>query len=74
MLSPEIATKLDRIARRLHADRVARDRLIVEAHQAGASLREIAKAAAISHVAVLKIVRAGGGGADLGEDATPPQS
>lgn len=39
------------------ADRTERDRLIIEAHQAGATLREIAAAAGITHVAVHKIIK-----------------
>lgn len=58
---PDLARRLTKIAARLDADRVERDRLIVEAHGRGASLREIAKVAGITHVAVRKIIRAADG-------------
>lgn len=54
----EISKQLARIASRLESDRAKRDELIIEAHRRGASLREIAACAGLSHVAVLKIIRA----------------
>jgi transposase len=56
-LTPTHARALQRIADRIKADTLERNRLIVEAHRDGASLREIAQHAGVSHVAVLKIVR-----------------
>lgn len=54
----DIATKLKRLSVRLKADREERNRLIIEAHAAGASLRDIEKVAGITYGAVLKIIRA----------------
>lgn len=53
----DIASRLKRLSTRLAADRTERDRLIVEAHAAGASLREIEKVAGITYGGVLKIIR-----------------
>lgn len=56
-MTPTQARALQRVADRIKADTLERNRLIVEAHQDGASLREIAEHAGITHVAVLKIIR-----------------
>lgn len=56
-LDPPQARALARLAARLAADTEERNRLIVEAREGGASLREIAEHAGITHVAVLKIIR-----------------
>lgn len=57
MLDRAVARQLHRAAVKIEQGTSERDRLIVQAHQAGASLREIAEHAHISHVAVLKIIR-----------------
>lgn len=54
---PELAAALSAAVGSLEAARSERDRLIVEAHERGASLREISEFAGITHVAVFKIVR-----------------
>jgi hypothetical protein len=54
---PHIAAELRRTAKRMEQDKARRDELIRDAHDAGASLREIEKVAGITHVAVLKIIR-----------------
>lgn len=56
-IDPKQARALQRLADRLAADTSERNRLIVEAHHGGASLREIAEHAGITHVAVLRIIR-----------------
>ena len=57
MIDPKTARALKRAADQIAAATAERNRLIVEAHRDGASLREIEKHAGISHVGVLKIVR-----------------
>ena len=57
MLDKAVARQLRRAAAKIEQGTSERDRLIVEAHQAGASLREIAEHARVSHVTVLKIIR-----------------
>lgn len=57
MLDRTIARKLRSAARSIEDGIEARDQFILEAHEAGASLREIAEHAGITHVAVLKIIR-----------------
>lgn len=56
---PDIAKRLRRTTSRLlaaSAIELERNRLIIEAHEAGASLREIAKEAGLTHVAVKRII------------------
>ncbi len=57
MLDPKLARSIRRAADQASTATLERDRLIVEASRAGASLREIAEHAGISHVAVMKIIR-----------------
>jgi len=57
----DVAAQLLLISARLKADTAERDRLIVEAHKAGASLREIEKVAGITYGGVLKIIRKAAG-------------
>ena len=52
--------RVQRAARKAALAAEERDRAIVAAHAAGASLRAIGQAAGISHVRVLQIVRAHG--------------
>ena len=55
-LDADTARKLKRAGDATRAATVNRDHLIVEAHQAGASLREIAQAVGLTHVGVKKII------------------
>lgn len=61
MLDPKLARALTRAADKLEAATTERNRLIVEAHQDGASLREIAEHAGITHVGVRKIIQKANG-------------
>lgn len=56
-LDPKVARRLDTLAKRLDRTIEERDQLIVEAHGAGAGLREIARAVGMTHVGVRDIVR-----------------
>jgi DNA-directed RNA polymerase specialized sigma subunit len=56
MLDKAVARQLRRAANQIAEGLAERDRLIVEAHQAGATQREIAEHAGITHVAVHKII------------------
>lgn len=51
-----LAKRVRSVAQAAEKKREERDQLIVEAHQAGASLREIAALVGLSHVGVMKIV------------------
>jgi DNA-binding NarL/FixJ family response regulator len=57
MLDRALARRLRRTADQIATATADRERLIVEAHRAGASLREIAEHAGITHVAVMKLIR-----------------
>lgn len=54
MLRAADRRKLERLAARLEADRVAMRKAMREAQERGASLREIAEAASMSHTGVAK--------------------
>jgi hypothetical protein len=56
-VQPDLARKLAAVAAAAVKSTAERDRLIVEAYQAGGSLREIARLAGLSHPGVLRIVR-----------------
>lgn len=56
-----LAKRVRSVAQAAEKKREQRDQLIVEAHQAGASLREIAALVGLSHVGVMKIVAKGEG-------------
>ena len=56
-LDPKQARAIQRLADRIEADLDQRNSLIVEAHNDGASLREIAEHANMTHVAVMKIIK-----------------
>lgn len=58
MAEPRIATRLKRAANHAAHWRSERDELIVKAHEAGASYREIAQLVGLSHVGVRRIVNA----------------
>lgn len=51
-----LAKRVRSVAQAAEKKREQRDQLIFEAHEAGASLREIAALAGLSHVGVMKIV------------------
>ena len=55
-ITPETARELSRAAKQVDAFRQRRDALIVQAHAEGAGLREIARAAGLTHRAVAKIL------------------
>jgi uncharacterized coiled-coil DUF342 family protein len=55
-LDDALARRLRRASELLDRHRQGRDQLIREAHEAGASYREIAAAVGLSHVGVMKIV------------------
>jgi transcriptional regulator with XRE-family HTH domain len=57
MLRAADRRKLERLARRLAADRVAMLKAMRDAQARGASLREIAQAAGMSHTGVAKWLR-----------------
>lgn len=57
VLDKHTATQLRKAARQIEEATEARDHWIMEAHGYGASLREIAEHAGITHVAVMKIIR-----------------
>jgi hypothetical protein len=57
MLDAAVAKQLRQAADKIEEGHQERDRLIVEASKAGASSREIAAHAGISHVAVQNIIR-----------------
>ncbi len=57
VIDAELAQQIRDAANLAATATLERDRFIVEASQAGASLREIARCAGISHVAVMKIIR-----------------
>lgn len=54
-VDPRIAQRLRKIADRMEADRAERDRLIVEALDAGGSLREVAELVGLTGPGVMKI-------------------
>jgi hypothetical protein len=56
-VDPDMARKIKREASKLEASRVERDRLIVQAVEAGGGVREVARLADLSHPSVLAIVR-----------------
>ena len=60
MLSPDKARALKRLGDRMKGVAEERDRLILEAHQAGASSREIADKLPITHVQVWRIIKKAG--------------
>jgi transposase len=53
----DVAKRLSRAVRMLSKWRDERDRLVVEAHDAGGGPREIARLAGVSHPTVIQIVR-----------------
>ena len=55
-LTDDEARELSRAAKQVDAFRQRRDALIVQAHAEGAGLREIARAAGLTHRAVAKIL------------------
>lgn len=57
-MPPDLGEQLRRAARQADESRVERDRLIREAHEAGASLREIERAidGRVTHVGVKRII------------------
>ena len=55
-LDPVLAKRLETIVRRLHQLEGERDQLILQAREAGASLREIADKAGMSHVGIKKLI------------------
>lgn len=55
-VDPDLAKKLSRAAKKAQEGTAERDRLIVEARNAGSSLREVAELVDLSHTAVAKIV------------------
>lgn len=57
VLDPKLARAIRRAAERAAEATTERDRLIVAASQSGASLREIAEHAGMTHTGVMKIVR-----------------
>lgn len=56
VLDPELAKRLERVVLRLQQLEGERDQLILEARDAGASLREIAAHAGMSHVGIKKLI------------------
>jgi hypothetical protein len=56
-VDPAIEQALAEAVRRMADGRQERDRLIVMAHEQGASLRDIARVAELTHPGVLAIVR-----------------
>lgn len=55
-MDPDLERRLKATARRLDELGDLRDQLIIQAHQEGASLREIAAVARMSHVGVKKLL------------------
>ena len=56
-LPTDLAAKLRRASRRQRDALAERDRLILEAHRAGGTLREIAALVGLSHPSVLNIIQ-----------------
>lgn len=56
VFDPALARRLARIVAKLRATEAERDRLVLQAHDEGASLREIAEHAGMSHVGVKKLI------------------
>lgn len=53
---PELAKRLVAVGNRTRNSRAERDRLIVEAHAAGAGVREIARLVGLTHPGVIRII------------------
>lgn len=60
----QTARALARIALRLHADKIERDRLIVQMSAEGASSRQIAEVAGMTHAGVALVLRRAASGED----------
>lgn len=58
-IDPALAKRVRAVAQAAEKKRQERDELILEAHGAGASLREIGDLVGLSHVGVMKIVKRG---------------
>lgn len=58
-IDPALAKRVRSVAQAAEKKRQERDQLILDAHEAGASLREIADLVGLSHVGVMKIVNRG---------------
>lgn len=58
-IDPALAKRVRAVAQAAERKRQERDQLILEAHEAGASLREIGELVGLSHVGVMKIVNRG---------------
>lgn len=56
-IAPEMERKLVRAAKLAISFRAQRDELIIECYQAGAGVREIARAIHMSHPGVLRIIK-----------------
>ena len=57
VLDPRVARRLDALAKKLDRTIEERNQLIVEAHREGAGLREIARAAGMTHPGVKDIIQ-----------------
>lgn len=55
-MDADLAKRLDRAAAKIRSGTDERDHLILEAHAQGASLREIASHAGMTHVGVKKVI------------------
>lgn len=67
-IAQELERKLVRAAKLAISFRAQRDELIIECYQAGAGVREIARAIHMSHPGVLRIIK----GVHHGSDQDPP--